>query len=312
MLPPALFYMSERPRESFWGFAGLLHHNEGPGFHSTTIPALLFHYSEEPDVFRLTTPFFLWFDEHGSETLVTALYQRYRGATEFDGVMPFFWWIRDPRDHSETLAIAPIFFHWSSPGSDNWMVLPFFGYFNDYGRTETWVTPRVANTVNRELGDETTWVFPTLQVSRWHDGDAVNVYPLFFYESVPSHQHSVVAPFWFDFEQFEQRTRYTVLFPFYYRVAEGITESQVFLNTYFRRREWSDERRWEWEFHLAPLFDYGETSDGEHWWRVLYGLVGWEHRATHNRLWFFYIPIDFAVDTPTGPAGRLPERDRER
>ncbi len=325
VIPP--FYYSERPRESFWGIAGLVHHDEGPGFHSTTIPPLLFHYSEEPEVFRLTTPLFLWFQEHGTETLATPLYQRYRGATEFDGVVPFFWWIRDPRDHSETLAIPPVFFHWSSPGSDNWVVLPFFGLFDDHGRRHTWVTPLVANTNDLEHGDETTWVFPTLQVSRWHDGDAVNLHPLFYYESVPSHQHLVAFPLWFDFEQFEEtgegprrgrgasRNRYSVLFPFYWRIAEGITETQILLNTYFRRRDWAEggereERRWEWEFHFAPFFDYGELSNGEHWWRVLYGLVGWEHRRTHNRLWFFYIPIDLPSTFPRARPADVPEAVR--
>lgn len=298
IVPPALFYHSDQPRESWWGIAGLLHHDEGPGFHSTTIPPLLFHYSEEPEVFRLATPLFLYFQEHGSETLVTYLYQRYRGATELDAVAPIFWWIRDPRDHSETLVILPVLARWTSPAFANTIVFPFFAHFDEYGRHQTWITPLVANTRDLEHGDETTWVAPTFQYSHWRDGEAFNIHPLWYYEHVPSHRHYVLFPFWFDFEQYERHDRYTVAFPFYWRFVEGVTETQIFLNTYFRRREWRAEQRWEYEIHLAPLFDYGESSSGEHWWRVLYGLIGWEHRRDHDRLWLLYIPIDFGHAAP--------------
>lgn len=309
-------YYQEDRAESFWGLAGLVHHDEGPGFHSTTIPPLLFHWSESPDAFRLSTPAFLYMREGQSETLVSWLYQRYRGATELDAVMPLFAHLRDPRDHSETLMVTPLVWHWSSPAYDNWAVAPFFLSLEEHGRSHLWLTPLFGNFVNQELHDETTWVLPTLQISRWHDGDAVNVHPLWYYESVPSHRFTVLNPLWWDFEQFEQRNRYTVAFPFYYRVVEGVTESQVTfpLATYFRRRQWTHEGRWEWELHVSGLFDYGERSDGEHWWRVLYGLVGWEHRIGHDRLWLLYLPIDFANSatlpdapgTETSPAAAIP------
>jgi hypothetical protein len=46
------------------------------------------------------------------------------------------------------------------------------------------------------------------------------------------HRHSVLAPFWFDFESFEgDRNRYTVLFTFFWRFREGHTPQG-------REREW--------------------------------------------------------------------------
>lgn len=357
IVPPV--YLHEDPGETFWGVAGLLHHDFGPGFHSTTIPPLLFHFSEEaatedlPGSMRLGTPLFLYMNERGSETFVTYLYQYYRGATQLDAVLPLFLWTRDPRDHSETLMASPLVWHWSNPGSDNWLAFPLWLHLDDRGRSTTWITPLVGSHTNHETRDETTWVFPTIQVSRWHDGDAVNVHPVWYFEDVPSHRFTVLAPFWWDFEQFDDATRasrepnaaaapatsteragtvdevleedaenggapgrddgfglptqrhnrYTVLFPLYYRIVEAETETQVLLTTYFRRREWLHEGRWEWEFHGSGLFDYGERSDGEHWWRVLYGLVGFEHRTDHDRLWLFYIPIDFAHPAPADAAG---------
>lgn len=313
----APFYLQEDRAESFWGVAGLVHHDEGPGFHSTTIPPLLFHLSESADAFRLSTPLFLYLREGRDETLVSWLYQRFRGATELDAVLPLFMHLRDPRDFSETLMVSPFVWHWSSPAFDNWLVAPFFLSLEEHGRSHLWLTPLFGNFVHRELGDETTWIAPSIQISRWHDGDAVNVHPIWYYESVPSHRFTVLNPLWWDFEQFEQRTRYTVAFPFYYRVVEGITETQVTLPlaTYFRRRQWVHEGRWEWEIHVSGLFDYGERSDGEHWWRVLYGLVGWEHRIGHDRLWLFYLPIDFANssaprEVPSAPSALVPDHAR--
>lgn len=305
-----LFYHQQDPHESFWGIAGLLHHDEGPGFHSTTIPPLLFHWSEEaatdehPGSFRLSTPFFLYMNERGSETVVSWVYQRYRGATEFDGVLPLFLHTHDPRDDSQTTMASPLVWNWSTPGSNNWAVLPFFLHLDDYGRSRFWLTPLAGQFTNFETHDETTWVLPTIQVSRWHDGDAVNVHPIWYYESVPSHRFAVVMPLWWDFEAFDtealargepRRTvsRYQVALPFWVHVQEGITDTNLVLNTYYRHREWRNEGRWEWEVHFAPIFDYGETSDHEHWWRLLYGLVGFEHRVDHDRLWLFWMPIDF-------------------
>lgn len=310
-----LFYHQQDPHESFWGVAGLLHHDEGPGFHSTTIPPLLFHWSEEaatdehPGSFRLSTPFFLYMNERGSETVVSWIYQRYRGATEFDGVMPFYLHTYDPRDHSQTTMATPLVWNWSHPGGNNWAIVPLFLHLDDYGRSRLWLTPLVGQFTNHETHDETTWVLPTIQVSRWHDGDAVNIHPLFYYESVPSHRHAVVMPLWWDFETFDTTrpageprvtlTRYQVALPFWVHVQEGITETHLVLTNYYRRREWRNEGRWDWEIHVSGLFDYGESSEHEHWWRILYGLIGFEHRLDHDRLWLFWMPIDFGHAAPS-------------
>lgn len=308
-------YHQQDRNESFFGFAGLLHHNEGPGFHSTTIPPLLFHYSESEDAFRLSTPLFFYAREGTTETMMSWLYQRYRGATEFDGTLPLWFHMNDPRDQSELTMVTPLAWHWSTPASENLAIVPLFLSLNEHGRSNLWLTPLVGQFVNHETHDETTFIAPTIQISRWHDGDAVNIHPLWYYESVPSHRFAVLNPVWWDFEQVDPHTRYTVAFPFYYRVAEGNTESQVTLPllSYFRRRQWENGGRYEWEIHLSGLFDYGMRSEGEHWWRVLYGLIGWEHRIGHDRLWLLYMPIDFQnnavpiVSEGTAPALSMPE-----
>ncbi|MFK7987042.1 MAG: hypothetical protein AB8I08_13540 [Sandaracinaceae bacterium] len=296
VIPPLLFYHRSEPNGSYWGIPPLVHHNSGPDHTSTTIFPLLSHYSEEADAFRLVLGGIFWYwQDHGDETVVTPLYQRFRGATEMDAVAPFFFYIRDPRTDSVTLAVPPLVWHFEDPASVATVVFPFFARFEERGRQTTWVTPLVANHVNHEVGDETTWVFPTIQVSRWHDGDAVNIHPIWYYESTPSHRHSVLAPFWWDFEEFEgDQNRYTVLFPFFWRIREGNTTSTLVMNVYHRETVRSDSS--EWEFHIFPFFSYGEYSSGGHWWKIFYGLAGYERRGPYGITTLAYIP--FQTDGP--------------
>lgn len=297
VVPP--FYHRDEPTGSYWGVAPLFHHNSGPGHTSTTIFPLLTHYSEEPDVFRLVAGGVFWYwRDHGDETIVTPFYQRFRGATEMDAVAPFFFSVRDPRTHYSALAIPPLVWHFEDPGSVATVVFPFFGRFEERGRNETWITPLVAQHHDYERHDETTWIFPTIQVSRWHDGDAVNIHPLWYYESVPSHRFSVLVPLWLDYESFEgTQNRYTVVFPFYWRIREGNTTSTLVLNVYHRERVRADSS--EWEFHFFPFFSYGESSDGGHWWKIFYGLAGYERRGPYGMTTLFYVP--FQTDGPPLP-----------
>lgn len=294
VVPP--FYHRDEPTGSYFGIPPLFHHNSGPGHTSTTIFPLLTHYSEEPDAFRLVAGGVFWYwRDHGDETIVTPFYQRFRGATEMDAVAPFFFHVRDPRTSSSALAIPPLIWHFEDPASVATVVAPFFARFEERGRNATWITPLVANHQDYERGDETTWIFPTIQISRWHDGDAVNIHPIWYFESVPSHRHAVFAPFWWDFESFEgTRNRYTVAFPFFWRFREGNTTSTLVLNVYHRERVRQDSS--EWEFHIFPFFSYGESSQGGHWWRIFYGLAGYERRGPYGITTLFYVP--FQTDGP--------------
>lgn len=300
VVPP--FYHRDEPNGSYWGIPPLFHHNSGPGHTSTTIFPLLTHYSEEADVFRLVAGGLFWYwRDHGDETIVTPLYQRFRGATEMDAVAPFFFHVRDPRTSASALAIPPLIWHFEDPASVQTVIAPFFARFEERGRNETWVTPLVAHHQDHERNDETTWIFPTIQISRWHDGDAVNIHPIWYFESVPSHRHVVFAPFWWDFESFEgDRNRYTVAFPFFWRFREGNTTSTLVLNMYHRERVRQDSS--EWEFHFFPFFSYGEDDRGGHWWRILYGLAGYERRGAYGVTTLFYIP--FQTDGPPLQPGR--------
>ncbi len=297
IVPP--FYHRDEPTGSYYGIPPLFHHNSGPGHTSTTIFPLLTHYSEQADVMCLTIGgLFWWWRDHGDETIVTPFYQRFRGATEMDAVAPFFFSVRDPRTGSSALAIPPLVWHFEDPASVSTVVFPFFARFEQRGRSSTWLTPLVANHVDIENRDETTWVFPNIQISRWHNGDAVNIHPIWYYESVPHHRFTVLAPLYFGFEFFDEpRNRYTVAFPFFWRFREGNTTSTLVLNVYHRERVRADSS--EWEFHFAPFFSYGESSRGDHWWRIFFGLAGYERRGQYGITTLFYVP--FQTDGPPLP-----------
>ncbi|MCC6874330.1 MAG: hypothetical protein IT378_08525 [Sandaracinaceae bacterium] len=304
VVPP--FYHRNEPNGSYFGIAPLFHHASGADYTSTTIPPLLVHYSQEPDVTRLATPAFLWMRDHGDETFVTYLYQRFRGATELDAVAPFFFFLRDPRVGSTGLVVPPLVWHFEDPGSSNTVVFPFFARFEQRGRTTTWLTPLFGQHIDHEAHDTTTMVLPTIQISQWHNGDAVNIHPIWYYESVPSHRHTVLFPLWWDFESFEgTRNRQTVAFPFFWRFREGTTTSTLFLNLYHRERRRSSS--WEWELHIAPFFSYGENSMGGHWWKVFFGLVGYERRGPYGITQLFYATFQTDGPAPRAPAAARPE-----
>ncbi len=297
VIPP--FYHRDEPNGSYFGIPPLFHHNSGPGHTSTTIFPLLSHYSEEADAMRLVLGGVFWYwRDHGDETIVTPFYQRFRGATEMDAVAPFFFSIRDPRTNYSALAIPPLIWHFEDPGSVATVVFPFFGHFEERGRNETWITPLVAQHHDYEHHDDTTWIFPTIQISNWHNGDAVNIHPIWYYESVPSHRFAVLAPLWLDYESFEgTHNRYTVAFPFFWRFREGNTTSTLVLNVYHRERVRADSS--EWEIDIFPFFSYGESSLGGHWWKIFFGLAGYERRGPYGITTLFYVP--FQTDGPPLP-----------
>jgi hypothetical protein len=203
------------------------------------------------------------------------------------------------RGVAAALAIPPLIFHIEDPASLATVVFPFFAHFEERGRNETWITPLVAQHHDYEHHDDTTWIFPTIQVSNWHDGDAVNIHPIWYYESVPSHRFAVLAPFWLDYESFEgTHNRYTVAFPFFWRFREGNTTSTLVLNVYHRERV-REDHSWEWEIDDFPFFSYGESSLGGHWWKIFFGLAGYERRGPYGITTLFYVP--FQTDGPPLP-----------
>jgi hypothetical protein len=87
----------------------------------------------------------------------------------------------------------------------------------------------------------------------------------------------------------------------YWRFAESQNNSvtQVAGNTLYMQKRVPGGL--DWQFHLLPLFSYGESPTG-YFWNVLFGLAGYTRdgaRATVRALW---IPFDVAGAAPATQA----------
>ena len=293
IVPP--FYHHQSPTRVTYGLAPLFHHRHGAEMTSTTIPPLLFHYSEAPNTLRLVTPLFGYLDEDGARTLITPLYQRYRGATETDAVFPLFFSHRDPRQYAASLWVSPLFWHSESPAGNETVVFPFFGLWQEHGRYTAWATPLAASWESHEEDAAANWIFPTLQVSHTPSSSTINLHPLVYSTTATTHRHLVVAPLYWDFEDYEDDSRTSIFFPVFWRFRDGATVDQLAGNTYYRHYRRQGEPGWE--FHFFPLFAYGEPAPGDYFWSVLYGLAGYRRQGAYGQASALWIPFQ-----TSGPA----------
>ena len=302
VVPPV--YHRTTPDSASWGLAGVLHHFHDADTTSLTIPPLIFHYSHTHDGdTRLVTPLGGYFDVDGSQTLITPLYQRHRGDTYLDSVAPFFFAWGDERAQSFNLLIPPLVFHRRTPGSSTTVVLPVYAHVGERGRFDTYLTPVFGHWESHTRDASGTWIFPTIQISHNETSSTFNIHPLVYATSGRTSRHLVVAPLVWDFEDYEAETRATVLFPVFWRFRTRHSVSQLALNTY-----WHESRSHgvtSWEFHFFPLFAFGSTGPGDHWWNVLYGLLGYKRAGSYARAQVFWAPIQ--VD---GPDAREPVAPR--
>lgn len=237
--------------------------------HTTVFP--LFHYGYKGNSSLLVTPLFLNArGENNEHTFVTWGYARYRGRTELDMITPLYWHYRDPDIKLDRRLILPFYYRNTSPRSDDIALFPFYGRFHRPGISDTtWITPLIRHTT-----DLTGW--------------ETDIYPLFFMGREYNRTHLVLAPLLWDFAS--TKGRQTVVLPFYYRFADTAEGSvtQVALNTYYKEQRVRGGK--DWQFHLFPLFSYGETPGG-HWWNILYGLAGFTREGAMTKMRAFYVPI---------------------
>ncbi len=133
-----------------------------------------------------------------------------------------------------------------------------------------------------------------IQISHDEVSSTFNLHPLVYATRSRTRRHLVVAPLVWDFEDMQAGTRATVAFPLYWRFRTKNTVSQVALNTYWHERRERGVRAWE--FHFFPLFAFGSSAPGDHWWNVLYGLVGYARTGSYARAQVLWAP--FQVDGP--------------
>jgi hypothetical protein len=260
-----------------------------PEYHITFFP---FHYGRDPDGDLLVTPLFLRRTTATADTILDPFYsvaKTRHGATRLRAigpVAPLYWDYYDRDLGVNAYAIAPFFYTSDSPMGHDWLT-PLLGHFQTYGQSSTW------------------WAFPSFTVTNDTHGWETDLHPIVYVGKSDESSHTVIAPVFWDFANPKGRT--TIGFPVYWRFAEGADESvlQVAANTLYMQKRVAGGL--DWQFHLLPLFSYGESPTG-YFWNILFGLAGYTRdgaTATGRALW---IPFDMSGGAPPPPPGAAPAR----
>ncbi|WP_394838982.1 hypothetical protein LVJ94_19010 [Pendulispora rubella] len=311
LIPPLLFYhryrevenssftvagpliMASDPKRSVFDIAPLFFHIQGKPetggireHHTTLLP--LFHYGRSETESLFVIPGYLRRVTMTSDTMLTPLFSvatTRNNATRFTAagpILPLFYDYRDKDIGLHAWAMAPFYYQSDSPRGHDFLT-PLFGKFETYGQSRTW------------------WAFPTITVSTDQHGWEADLHPILYFGRNDRNTHSVVAPFFWDFASPKGRT--TVGFPLYWRFADTSDDSvlQVAGNTLYMQKRVVGGT--DWQFHLLPIFSYGEDPTG-YFWNVLFGLAGYQRSGSFARIRAFWIPIQVAGPDANAVAGQ--------
>lgn len=305
LIPPLLFYHSSHeldgrsttvagpiiiqsdPKRDVFDFAPLFFHISGKPAtggvteeHTTLLP--FFHYGYDVDQSLLVLPGYYRHVSRTSDTMWTPFYSRAvgrNGATTLSAagpILPLWWDYRDRDLDIHAWALAPLFYTSDSPAGHDWLT-PLAGRFETYGQSKTW------------------WIFPTLTLMSDKHGWENDFHPLVYVGKSDDSTHTVLAPIFWDFASAQGRT--TVGFPLYWRFAKGQDDSvvQVAANTVYTQKRVAGGV--DWQFHLVPLFSYGESPTG-YFWNVLFGLAGYSRDGAEASVRALWIPINVGGSNP--------------
>jgi hypothetical protein len=248
--------------------------------HTTLFP--FFHYGRDPEKSLFILPGYYRQVTHTDDTLLSLFYSHVTGRsgatslTAIGPVVPLFWNYTDRDLGIHTTALAPFFYTSDRPTGHDWLT-PLVGRFQTYGESETW------------------WALPTFTFHTDTHGWEDALHPLVYIGRKDDSSHTVVAPVFWDFADPKGRT--TVGFPVYWRFASGQDDSvvQVAANTLYMQKRVAGGM--DWQFHLLPLFSYGENPEG-YWWNVLFGLAGYTRQGPASQVRALWIPIDTGGPAP--------------
>jgi hypothetical protein len=308
LIPPLLFYHGEHEIDSssttvagpvivqsdakrnVVDFAPLFFHIEGKPesggvreSHTTFLP--LFHYGYDPDSSLFVVPGYYRHVTRATDTMITPFYslaESHSGGTSLTAagpVVPLWWNYRDRQLGVHAWAIAPFFYTSDSPTGHDWLT-PLVGHFQTYGETQT------------------TWVFPTFTFTGDRHGWENDFHPLVYVGRSDDASHTVLAPIFWDFANPKGRT--TIGFPLFWRFADASDDSvtQVVVNTVYLQKRVPGGL--DWQFHLVPLFSYGENPGG-YFWNVLFGLAGYSRDGASAQVRALWLPINVGG----APAGHV-------
>lgn len=254
--------------------------------HTTLFP--FFHYGTSPEKNLLIVPGYIRRITTTADTLITPFYSR--ATTRNDAtkltiagpLLPIYYRKTDIDVGESALGVFPFYYGASSPKGTSFLI-PLFGRFESYNVSRTY------------------WFFPNITYTRDVTGWETDIHPLVYVGREKTSSHTVLAPFFWDFASTKGRT--TVGFPAYWRFADTAdgTVTQVAGNTLYRERRVSGGT--DWQFHLLPLFSYGQSPKG-YWWNVLFGLAGYDRDEGVSTVKAFWIPITVSGAATQNTAAR--------
>jgi hypothetical protein len=304
-IPPLLYYHSDHeldgasttivgpvvarstPKRDIFDVAPLYFHIRGKPDsggvaeeHTTLLP--FFHYGHDQDASLFVMPGYYRRVTRTADTMLSpfvSVAETRSGASSLTAagpIVPIWWNYRDRDLGVHAWAVAPLFFTSDSPAGHDWLT-PLIGRFETYGEKKTW------------------WIFPTFTLTSSRHGWENDLHPLVYVGRSDDATHTVVAPVFWDFADTKGRT--TIGFPLYWRFAEGPGDSvvQVAANTLYVEKRVPGGS--DWQFHLLPLFSYGEKPGG-YFWNVLFGLAGYSRDGGSAQVRALWIPFNVGGSAP--------------
>lgn len=248
--------------------------------HTTVFP--LFHYGTTPERSLFVVPGYFRRVTKTADTMITPFYSHATtrnnatSLTTIGPLLPIYYRATDTDVGSSALGVFP-FYYGAQSQKGRAFLIPFFGRFESYN-------------VSRKY-----WVFPNLTYTRDVYGWETDFHPIVYAGRDKSSSHTVLAPIFWDFASPKGRT--TIGFPLYWRFADAVdgTVTQVAANTLYRERKVTGGT--DWQFHVLPLFSYGQNPTG-YWWNVLFGLAGYDKDGPAKTIKALWLPIPISSAPP--------------
>lgn len=317
LIPPLLYFHKEKeldesqltvvgpvisqsnPKRNIFDVAPLFFHITGKPetggvveSHTTLFP--LFHYGHSPTQNLFIVPGYLRRRTPTVDTIITPLFthsttrNNSTNLTMVGPIFPIYYRKTDVDIGYSATGVFPFFYNSSSP-THSTFAIPLFGRSESYNISRTY------------------WIFPSIVYDRSITGWEVDIHPVVYLGREKKKEHTVLAPFFWDFASPKGRT--TIGFPLYWRFTDTNdgTVTQITANTLYREKRAVGGT--DWQFHLLPLFSYGQSPQGS-WSNLLFGLLGYDADGPQTKIKFFWIPITVSDKTPAAPptVERRPEK----
>lgn len=253
-------------------------------FHYTLFP--FFHYGRSPEQSLFIIPGYLRRVTKSVDTLITPLFthsttrNNSTSLTMVGPVFPLYYRKTDIDVGYSAFGLFPFYYGSHSPKHTTFAI-PLFARSEEYNVSRTF------------------WFFPNVVYDRSITGWEVDVHPIVYVGREKKDTHTVLAPIFWDFASPKGRT--TIGFPLYWRFADTADGSvtQIAANTLYREKKAVGGT--DWQFHLLPLFSYGQSPQGS-WSNLLFGLLGYDHDGPVTKVKFLWIPITVSDRRPAPPA----------